>query len=140
MEIHIKGTNLTVTPSLREYIHKKFDGMEKYAARFLKPGSIPEARLEVARTTTHHKKGELFKAQVFFSASAHSFHARYEGEDIRAAIDALKDELARQLVSESERIFSRSTRQARLFKRITHLSPLAWFRRKKGERDREEGM
>jgi ribosomal subunit interface protein len=145
MNIIIKGTNIKLTPSLRNYVEEKVGSLSKFLAEA--SGGIGafgdesyEARVELARTTRHHRHGQVFKAEVNLVAEkgAEILRAVALKEDLRAAIDKVRDELARQLKKTKGKKTSVYLRQARAFKKSVSLSKLArWFR--KG-RIRREGM
>lgn len=140
MKFQIKGIDITITLSFERYILDKLGSLERVLAPFLKKGGECLMNVEVARTTRHHKKGEHIRASATCSLPGTSFHASRESFDARSAIDMIKDELHEQIVSAGEKKTSQYLRGARLLKRLTRMSPLAWFGWKKGTRDREEGM
>ncbi len=137
---NIKATNLELTPALREYIIKRFGDLDKFVSAFINEGREIAAWVEVGKTTKHHRKGDYFFAELTIEAGGQRFLVSSKTFDVRAAIDEVKDEMSRQLRARRGRQTSLYLRGARAFKRLTRLSPLAWFRRKKGERDREEGL
>jgi ribosomal subunit interface protein len=93
MKIEIKSTLLDVTPALKEYIEIKLKSVERMLSRFEKEGEVM-AFVEIARTTKHHKRGEVYYAELTMSLGKNK-PVRIEEyhKDIRAAIDAMKDSL-----------------------------------------------
>ena len=96
MEIHIKATNLDLTPSIREYTEEKIGSLGKFLGRFGKESEI-EIFVEIARTTKHHKSGEVFRAEATFSLRKKVFRAEDLSEDIRLAIDEVRNKLQQEI-------------------------------------------
>jgi len=90
MKINVKATNLDLTPSLNIYIEKKLMPLAKFIKRFDIVGEV-EIWVEVARTTKHHHKGQVFRAEADLSLPGRILRAEEELPDLRAAIDAVKD-------------------------------------------------
>ena len=91
MEINVKGTDLELTDALRVYVDEKIAPLGKF---FGKIDTSPlYVDIELARTTRHHRHGNVFKADVTIRAPQKTLKASAEGEDIRAAIDIVKDKL-----------------------------------------------
>ncbi len=94
MNIHIKTTNLTLTPDIESYLDKKMESMEK----IIDPNDTSVyCQVELAKTTNHHKSGEIYKAEFNFRKGGEQFRAVSEQETLLAAIDEAKDELVREL-------------------------------------------
>lgn len=92
MKIIIKGTALDLTPSLKTYIDGKLGGISKFVKRF-EGESESELRLEIARTTKHHRKGLVFMAETNLRLPKKLLRAVEHHEDARKAIDAVKKTL-----------------------------------------------
>ena len=87
---------MELTPAIREYVEKRIESLKKFM------GSIPDTthvQVEVGKTTNHHHKGDIFRAEmnVTLSGNSYQFRAEAETEDLYAAIDLAKDELEREL-------------------------------------------
>lgn len=97
MQIQIKATGIELTGAIKDYAEKKVLSLEKFFR-----GSDPDSvlvQIEVAKTTTHHKSGDIFKAEVSIRAEGESYYAVAEKEDLYSAIDIVKDEITREVVS-----------------------------------------
>ncbi|MBS3903422.1 MAG: ribosome-associated translation inhibitor RaiA [Anaplasmataceae bacterium] len=99
MNINIVANDLDLTPSLRTYIEEKIGSIKKLVQKFDERGSV-QARVEVGRTTRHHHKGDVFRAEVNLDLAGKLFRAEDENEDIRTAIDRAEDKLRRELEKE----------------------------------------
>lgn len=140
MEYELKGININITPAFEEYVHEKFEHIERLLTSFNRKDAAIRAHIEVVRTTRHHKKGDFILVNATILVSGITFRSSSESFDARVALDEIKDELTRQIASYTKKKNSKYLRGARLLKRITRLSPLAWFGWNKGSRDRDEGI
>jgi putative sigma-54 modulation protein len=102
MRISIKATNLKLTPALAEYIENKLTSLKKFVKRFEESGEVV-VHVEVGKTTRHHQKGQVFRAEVNLPFKKSMFRAVEENEDLRAAIDVVKDKLHIEIGKYKER-------------------------------------
>ncbi|HEY4475211.1 MAG TPA: ribosome-associated translation inhibitor RaiA [Candidatus Paceibacterota bacterium] len=96
MNINVKATNLDLTPALKEYIEEKIGSLSKFLKRWEAEGVV-EVWVEVGRTTSHHQKGNVFRAEVDIRLPRKVLRAEDEDFDVRAAIDKIKDRLKREI-------------------------------------------
>ena len=99
MNIQIKTTTISLTPSISEYIEKKMAS----ASKFFENDSTVRCDVELAKTSNHHNKGDIFKAEVHIVAKDKNIYASSEMEDLYAAIDAVKDEVLREIKNSNEK-------------------------------------
>ena len=102
MKIDIKGTNLDLTEAIKEYIEMRICILSKFLEKMDLEGVV-KARVEIARTTTHHKHGDVFRAECNLKIPGKLLRAEYEGEDIRLCIDKIKDELQLEIKKHKEK-------------------------------------
>jgi len=146
MRVILKTKNIKITRKLTEYINKKIEHLERFVVPLhdkkgpQKKKTLNEIRLELERTTQHHKKGVIFRVEAQMRLPGKIVDAEAVTDDIFVALDEVKDELQRQVKQYRKKKMSQSKRQARLIKRLMYLSPLAQFKRWKGRRDRQEGI
>jgi len=159
MKIVIKTTNLRLNQELRNYIKEKIGSLEKFAKlfqnknyfnHFFKKGKPRvEVWLEIGKTTRHHQKGDIFRAEAQMRLPGKSLRAESKREDLKLAITEIKDELQRELKKYKGKAEAITKRKTRVFKKSLSLSPLARFARearrarfkkRKGGRTREEGV
>ena len=94
MKITIKSTNLTLSDSIYSYINAKINSLDKFAQN-VEP---VECWFEVGKTTEHHRKGDIFRAEGQIRLpGASGVRAEATEWDLHQAIDRVKDELQRQL-------------------------------------------
>ncbi len=99
MNIKIKTTALSLTPAISEYIEKKLDTIEK----FFKDDTTAKFDIELAKTTNHHKKGDIFRAEIHIIAKGINTYASSEKEDLYTAIDMVRDEILREIKTTNEK-------------------------------------
>ena len=110
MIIHIKSTNLDLTPALKTFVDEKLGPLDKYVRKFETEGEI-EMNLELARTTKHHRKGPVFKAEANLVLPGKMLRAEHNDTDIRAAIDHLRNKLKMEIEKYKERVSLRSAKK-----------------------------
>ena len=151
MKIIIRTKNIELNKALEDYITEKINSLEKfskilqdkekYFSHFFGKGKPKvEAWVEIERTTLHHKKGPVFRAECQMRFPGKSIRAEATSENLRLAINEVKDKLQREFKQYSEKMLSLTKRSQRISKKILKLNPGARFKRKKGGRTREEGI
>ncbi len=95
MKINTKTTNISLTPQLAGHLNRR---LEKINHLF---GSDPSivCDVEISRTTDHHKKGDVFMAEIHIVGHKHNVFARSEKSDIHSAIDEVSEEAFHSLTS-----------------------------------------
>ena len=99
MNINIKATNMDLTSAISAYVNKRLPRIEK----FVKKGDDIIAYVEVAKTTNHHKQGDVFRAECNIEISGNKFYTFSEKEDLYRAIDDARDEIIRQIKTSKDR-------------------------------------
>ena len=95
MNINIKTTTISLTPAISEYVDKRIGAIGK----FLENDTTAQCDIELARTTNHHKQGDIFKAEVHIVGKDKNIYASEEHEDLYVAIDAVRDSVLREIKS-----------------------------------------
>lgn len=91
--IQIYSPNLKLTDDIKEHIRRELKNLEK-----LHDGRVaPQIKVEVGRTTTHHKKGKIFRAEINLPVFGRMLRAEEAAEDIHTAINIVKEEIERQI-------------------------------------------
>jgi len=141
MKINIKATNLDLTPAIRSYVEEKIGGTEKFIKKMKPVDKSPEEGkatveiwVEVERTTFHHRKGKVFRAEVQMKLPGNDVRVESKQEDLRVAIDEVKDQLERELREYSEKKRTLYEKGARKMKKLLHLAKPARFRKEEKER------
>ncbi len=89
MDINIKSTKIRLTPDIKDYIQKKMDSLEKYLGSW----KVMEAHFEVGRTTGHHQKGEIFRAELNMLLPHKLLRVEKTEKELFKAIDKVRDHM-----------------------------------------------
>jgi len=101
MNINIKITGLDISTAVSEYVNKRLEKISK----LLNDDSAIQCDIELARTSEHHHKGDVFRAEIHIVGSGKNVYASSEREDLYSAIDDTRDEILRVLkANKSKRI------------------------------------
>ncbi|MCE0494053.1 ribosome hibernation promoting factor [Vibrio salinus] len=94
MQININGHHIDLTDSMQDYVHSKFEKLERFFDQISNVQVIlrVEKLQQIAEATLHVSQGEI--------------HATAENENMYAAIDNLVDKLVRQLNKHKEKLSS----------------------------------
>ena len=95
MKVIIKATDLDITGPLKVYIEDKMGDLDKYLQSL--DGDSIQTRIEVARSSRHHKQGQVYHVDVNLDLPGEVLRAEEDSDDVRAAIDAVKDKLKREI-------------------------------------------
>jgi ribosomal subunit interface protein len=115
MKVNIKTTNISLDEALRVWTETRMGELEKFLGGF-GPGDFPEKGLrekvevwvEIGRTTRHHHKGDVFRAEAQLHLPKKSLRAEAIHEDLRMAIDLVKEELEREIIKYRGRRIARA--------------------------------
>lgn len=116
MKISIKATNIELTDAIRLKVEQKIGELEKYIQKTedldkaVKGRAAYEVWVEVGRTTRHHKKGIIFRAEAQMRLRGKSLRAESENLDLYQAIDEVHDELKVELSKHKEKMISKRKR------------------------------
>lgn len=92
MQINLTGHHVDITDSLRNYVHEKFEKLERHFDHINNVHVIlsVEKLRQIAEAKVNVNGGELF--------------ANAENEDMYASIDSLIDKLDRQVIKHKEKM------------------------------------
>ncbi|MDO8564424.1 MAG: HPF/RaiA family ribosome-associated protein [bacterium] len=96
MRLNIKATDIALNDDIREYLNKKLLSLSKIID--LEDEAVLVAA-ELGRTTRHHQTGPIFRAEINIYRGKESFRASAEAEDLNAAIDMMREEIAHKIAS-----------------------------------------
>lgn len=83
---------MDLTPSLMDYLEEKLLPLAKFVKHFDETGEA-EIWLEISRMSSHHKKGDVFKAAVDLRLPKKILRAEEYEKDIHTAIDKARNTL-----------------------------------------------
>jgi ribosomal subunit interface protein len=93
MNIRIKATNVTLSPAISDSITKRLGRLTKLVAH----DPSAQCDIELAKTTNHHQKGDIFKAEIHLIGEGIDAYASVEHEDLSIAVTDARDEVLREL-------------------------------------------
>lgn len=99
MNLNIKGNHLEVTPAIREFIEEK---MKKIESKILRFGDATQCEMEVSKTTNHHQKGDIFRAEIHVRLPKHLVYFDVNQDDLYKAINMAIHGAERQIVDYKE--------------------------------------
>ena len=108
--ISLKATNMDLTDAIRAYVDEKVEHLRKLCGDF---DPADDLKVEVGKSTQHHAKGPFYRAEMHLVLPGKELRAEYEGEDLYAAIDNVKDQLRRQITDYKNRLKDKSQRVPR---------------------------
>ncbi len=99
MNINIKTTNFSLTEAISDYASKRLEAI----SALVKDDPAVQCDIELARTTNHHKNGDVFKAEIHIVGKDKDLYASCEEEDLYKAIDMVRDEMLREVKNTKEK-------------------------------------
>lgn len=87
MKFSIKLTQITLSDNVQKNIESKLSGLDKYFAGIL------DARVEIEKVTDHHRKGDIYRAELNVSVPGNMLRAESVQDTIPAAIVDVKKKM-----------------------------------------------
>lgn len=94
MRINEKGTNMEITPEIKDYLYKKLAHLEKFLN--LADDSVL-CDVELGKISQHHKGGDIFRTEINLYIPGKNLRAVSEMDSLFASIDIAKDDIVRDL-------------------------------------------
>ena len=98
--IEIKGTNMDLTPAIKQRVENKLQMVAKLCTKF----DPCDVRVDVGMTGKHHKKGDIYYAEFNLIVPGTSFRAEVKKDDLYAAIEQATSDLRRQVRDYKEKL------------------------------------
>lgn len=123
MRIEIKTKNIPLTDDIVEYAKKKLGDLDKFAQDEVKEF---QADLELSKPSFHHRKGpEAFYAEMNLQLPGKKLlRSEAYANDLRAAIDEVKEEFERELKKYKGKKLNRIQKATRILRRLIHSSEI----------------
>lgn len=102
MQIDYLGSQIDLTPALKEYIEMRVGALGRFLKRYEQNGEV-KVFVEVGRSTKHHKQGNVFYAEATLPLPGSTLRAEHYDEDARVAIDRVKDVLHMEIKKYKEK-------------------------------------
>lgn len=110
MHVDIKAKNFELTDAIRSSVEEKMASLDEKVARF---GDSVTAEVEVGKTTEHHAKGPVFRAEVHVRLPGKLVYAESINYDLYAAINDARKEAERQVVDYKETLADEQAAEGR---------------------------
>jgi ribosomal subunit interface protein len=95
MQISLKGTNIQILESTRVYVDRK---IVRTLEKLLKAEDQSVGlSVEVEKTTEHHNKGKIFRAEVTLAMGRNVLRAEALADTLNEAIDMVDGEIAGEI-------------------------------------------
>lgn len=98
--VEIVGSNIELTDAIKQYVEDKLQAVAKLTEKF-EPCNL---QADVGRTTKHHKKGDVFRAEFNLEIPGAKLRSEVVKDDLYAAIDVAVKELRRQVKDFKEKL------------------------------------
>jgi putative sigma-54 modulation protein len=118
MRVNLLGKNIELSPEIEKYVSKKVTNLSKLLSKIEKAGGQVTVQFEVSKSTQHHKRGIVFHADCLVNVGRKKFYSGVDAEDLYAAIDAVKENLFREISKYKDRRQTLSVRGARSVKKM----------------------
>ncbi len=96
MNINVKATKIDLSPAIEEAINEKIGGLEKYF------NNIINCDVEVGKTTDHHNKGDIFKAEINLEVPNKILRAEVVTDDLYKSINEARNILKLEITKYKE--------------------------------------
>ena len=103
MKIDLQSKNIELTDAIKDYVIKKVTNLEKLLSNIETKKGEARVRFEVAKTTNHHKAGEIFHAECSINIDGKNFYGESDHEDLYSAIDEVKEKLFKDIQKNKDR-------------------------------------
>jgi ribosomal subunit interface protein len=110
---NIKATNIELTTAITDHINDRLNVINK----FLNDNDAI-VQIEVGRTTNHHNKGDIFRAEFNIKSKEKNFYSESSKHDLYLAINDAKDQIINELKSKKGRSSTLFNRGARSIKKM----------------------
>jgi len=90
MQIKIRSKNLELDEKIKSYVEEKIGSLNKFL------NDIQLVRVELS-LDKHHRKGNVFYAEVMLEIKGNRFYTKEEAQDLYAAIDICREEMIQEI-------------------------------------------
>ena len=114
MKINFQGKNMEITPAIHDYIIKRVTNLGKLLDKIEETTGEVLVVFNVAKTTNHHKAGEVFHADCSVETNRGNYFSSADKEDLYEAVDAVKESIFREISKTKEKknaLFHRGARK-----------------------------
>lgn len=102
MIIDIKETSIDLSPVFLKWVKEKLFLLGKFVKKYEEKGEL-HLFLELSKTTKHHRKGEVFAAELMMELPKKMVRAIQVHQDMRIAVEEVKKMFQQELVRYKEK-------------------------------------
>ncbi len=103
MNINFQAKNMELTPAIHDYVLQRVTDLGKILSKMEEKGGEVKVLFDVAKTTNHHKTGEIFRADCSITIDGKKFYSSSDKSDLYAAIDDVKENLYHEISRSKDR-------------------------------------
>ena len=103
MQINLQGKNMELTDAIKDRVLNKETNLGRLLSKLEEKGDAISALFEVSKSTRHHKSGSVFHADCLITIKGEEFYGSADEEDLYQAIDAVKENLFREVSKNKDR-------------------------------------
>lgn len=115
MSVNIQITKMRLPKEAREHLTSKLEALRKFIDL---DGDRAKVAVEVGKTTAHHQKGNIFRAEITIREGRYVFRADAEEADILTAIDKMQKIILRNLRDARKKSKEAKEKGARVAKKV----------------------
>jgi len=123
MKISIKESHIEVTPEVMRGVRAK---LLKLGPWLRKLGTAVRVEVELEKTTKHHRKGMIYRAEINLTVPKKLLRAEAYGEEILVAMEKAYKEVEREIEKYKMSKEEKSYREGRFMKKKNQMTSLAW--------------
>lgn len=101
MQLHIHSSGMQLTAAIKAMAEEKFGRLNRLLTRFEKSDLFID--IELSKTTHHHNKGKIFRAEINVPIGRKQVFGAAESDDLYEAMDHCVNTAKRQLVKMKEK-------------------------------------
>lgn len=110
---NIKAKNMDLTPAITDHINDRVNLINKFINDL-----DAMVQVEVGRTSKHHNKGDVFRAEFNLKTGGRKFYSFSEKADLYIAINDAKDQLLSAIKNKKDRKITLFKRGAKSVKKM----------------------
>ena len=115
IQTNLKATKIDMTDALEEYLAKRVRKLDQFVDD---EDTSAIADIELAKVLGDQRSGDIYRAEINLHISGAYLYAASEKDDLRAAIDAVKDQMVREIKEEKEKKETLMRKGARKMKQM----------------------
>jgi len=100
MDLQVTGTNMEITPAMRQYIERKLGKLDRHLPKII------ESKIEVSEEKTKSPR-QHYLVRVTIDGGGAVFHGEERGEDLFRAVDRVATIMTRQLEHHKGKLYEK---------------------------------